>query len=127
MIKSRHGRRNLSWHTNDTLVEIYFADIGVAYCILRFLLYSADSTADFEHAVFAVENIALVEVAIFADAYVEVVIKFVSVVVVFDDPSVAAHSFDSVVCTVVADVNVAVVVFVEILEEIVVESVQSEG
>lgn len=127
MIKSLHGQRNLSWHTNDTLVEIYFADIGVAYCILRFLSYFADSTADFEHAVFAVENIALVEVAIFADAYVGVVIKFVSVLVVFDDPFVVAHSFDSVVYTVVADANVAVVVFVEILEEIVVESVQFVG
>ena len=74
-----------------------------------------------EHAVFAVENIALAEVGVFADAYVAVAVKFVSVavfVVVFDGPFVAAHS---IVYIAVVDANVAVAVFVEVLEETVIE------
>lgn len=113
------------------------------YYILKFLLYFADSTVDFElaekplnvnvlaeHVVFGVENIALVEVVVFADvAYVAVVIKFVFVVVfvvVSGDSFVVVHSFDSIVYIVVVDVNVVAVAFVELLEEIVVESVQFE-
>ena len=128
---------------NDTFVEIYFVGTLAVYYILKFLLYFVDSIVDFElaekplnvnvlaeHVVFVVENIVLVEVVVFADvAYVAVVIKFVFVVVfvvVFDDSFVVVHSFDSIVYIVVADVNVVAVAFVELLEEIVVESVQFE-
>lgn len=128
---------------NDTFVEIYFVGTLAVYYILKFLLYFADSTADFElpekslnvnvlaeHVAFVVENIALVEVVVFADvACVAVVIKFVFVVVfvvVSDDSFVVVHSFDSIVYIVVADVNVVAVAFVELLEEIVIESVQFE-
>ena len=80
-----------------------------------------------EHAAFAVESIAPVEVEVFVDAYVAVAVKFVSVAVfavVSDGPFVAAHS---IVCIAVVDANVAVAVFVEVLEETVIEFVQSEG
>ena len=110
------------------------------YCILEFLWYFADNIVDSEltrslpnadvlvvHAAFEVENIALAEAVAFVDVGVVAEIKFVSevaFVVAFDDSFVVARSSDSIVC--IAVVDVAVAAFVELLEETVAESEQSE-